>query len=86
MRQTDLPGAELRGHRTPVIAKGILKLGFLRSVRCDIRNIRSGGVRFATRKEINLRETFSIRMPNSKQPRLCQRRWQLGRETGVEFI
>lgn len=28
MRQTDLPGAELRGRRTPVIAKGILKLGF----------------------------------------------------------
>ena len=86
MRQTDLPGAELRGRRTPVIAKGTLKLGFLRSVPCDIRNISSGGVRFATRKEINLPETFSIRLPNSKQPGLCQRRWQLGRETGVEFI
>jgi PilZ domain len=86
MRQTDLPGSELRGRRTPVIAKGVLKLGLFRSVPCEIRNISSGGVRFVTRKELDLPETFQIRLPTSRRPRLCQRRWQLGRETGVEFI
>lgn len=86
MRQSDFPGSELRGRRTPVIAKGRLKLGFFRSVPCDIHNISSGGARIATRTPMDLPETFLIRLPNSKRLRACLIRWQNGRETGVEFI
>ena len=86
MRKYDSSGPEQRGHRTPVIQKGTLRLGLFKSVPCEIRDVSPGGARIVTPKGMELPEEFSIRFAQAKRARPCLRRWQSGRETGIEFI
>ena len=86
MREHNASGPDQRGRRTPVIEKGTLKLGLFKKVQCEIRDLSPGGARIVTPNGMDLPEEFSIRIARQKRARPCLRRWQSGRETGIEFI
>lgn len=81
-----MTGLERRGRRTPTTETGTIKIGFFRKVTCELRDVSPGGARIVAPEDVDLPEEFSIRTPQFRRARPCIRRWQCGRETGVEFI
>lgn len=77
---------ERRGRRTPTTETGTIKIGFFKKVTCELRDVSPGGARIVVPEDVELPEEFVIRTPHFKRARPCIRRWQSGRETGVEFI
>ena len=78
--------AEKRGRRIPVAETGTITIGFFKTVPCQIRDISPGGARIITPDDVSLPEEFKLRCALFKRSRPCLRRWESGRETGIEFI
>jgi hypothetical protein len=74
-----------RGRRTSLTENGMIRLGLFKRLRCEIRDVSPGGARIVTPEGTDLPEQFVMHMPQFKKPRTCIRRWQSGREIGVEF-
>lgn len=74
-----------RGSRTSLTENGMIRLGLFKRLACEIRDVSPGGARIVTPEGTNLPEQFVMHMPQFKRPRTCIRRWQSGREIGVEF-
>ena len=77
---------ERRGRRAPLTQTGTIKIGLFKKVSCEIRDLSSGGARIIAPDDIDLPEEFYLRTEKKTRLRPCLRRWQSGRETGVEFI
>ena len=74
-----------RGSRTSSGDKGSIKMGLLKKLDCEIRDVSPGGARIVAPEGVDLPDEFVMRFPQFKRPRTCLRRWQSGREFGVEF-
>jgi PilZ domain len=75
-----------RGSRTNVQQMASIKLGFFKSLACDVRDVSPSGARIVMPEGVDLPEQFVMRLPQFKRPRTCVRRWQSGQEVGVEFV
>ncbi|MEZ5952736.1 MAG: hypothetical protein R3C13_00390 [Hyphomonas sp.] len=76
-----------RGGRRPTEdAVGRIKLGWFKSVDCDIRDVSPGGARLVIPEGVELPEQFIMKTELFKTPKVCFRRWEYGGEIGVEFI
>lgn len=74
-----------RGSRTKSTEMGSIKLGLFKKLSCEIRDVSPGGARIVAPEGVELPEKFVMSFPNFKRPRTCIRRWQSGRELGLEF-
>lgn len=75
-----------RGSRANLNDTGIIKLGMFKRMVCEIQDVSPGGARITLAEGEELPAEFKLRLPISKRPRQCVRRWQSGNEYGVEFI
>ena len=75
-----------RGRRANMNETGTIKLGIFKRMVCNIRDVSPGGARIMLDDGAALPEELVLRLPRSKRPRACIRRWQSGNEYGVEFL
>jgi len=75
-----------RGSRRPVQDMGRIKLGWMKWVDCEIRDVSPGGARIAVAEGVELPEQFVMKTDLFKTKKVCFRRWEYGDEIGVEFI
>ncbi len=73
------------GQRIPVRSYGAIRLGWFRTLKVEIRDVSPGGARLALPEGVILPDEFVIKMPQFRHPRTCLKRWESGREAGVEF-
>lgn len=74
-----------RGARIRVEGKAYIRTGFFRRQECELRDISPGGARLILPEGVDLPDEFVITMPQFRYPRTCMKRWESGREVGVEF-
>ncbi|MEZ5998216.1 MAG: hypothetical protein R3B98_05945 [Hyphomonas sp.] len=76
-----------RGGRRPTEGEtGRVKLGWMKWVTCEIRDVSPGGARLAFPEGTDVPEQFIMKTNLFKTPKICLRRWEYGGEIGVEFI
>ncbi|MBY9068364.1 PilZ domain-containing protein [Hyphomonas sp. WL0036] len=74
-----------RGQRIRVEGKVYVRLGLFKRLECELRDISPGGARICLPEGVSLPDEFQMTLPQFKYPRTCMKRWQSGREIGVEF-
>lgn len=74
-----------RGQRIPVEGTVYIRLGWFRRLECELRDVSPGGARICVPGRTVLPEQFVMSLPQFKHPRTCIKRWECGREIGVEF-
>ncbi|MFN4023825.1 MAG: PilZ domain-containing protein [Hyphomonas sp.] len=74
-----------RGQRIRVEGRGYVKLGLFKRVECELRDVSPGGARICVPEGVILPDEFKMELPQFKRPRVCLKRWESGREIGVEF-
>lgn len=82
----EVDALDRRDVRCPVQATGRLRIGWRKWVDCEIRDISPGGARLVVADGTNLPDQFLLTSSLFKGDKACLRRWECGRETGVEFI
>jgi hypothetical protein len=75
-------GSRLRHDNKPAT----IKLGLFKKLQCEVRDVSPGGARLVMPEGFDVPDQFELRLPQFKRPRTCLRRWESGREVGVEFI
>lgn len=74
-----------RGQRIRVEGRAYVRLGLFKRVECELRDVSPGGARICMPEGVNLPDQFKMDLPQFKRPRVCMKRWECGREIGVEF-
>jgi len=82
----EVDALDRREVRVRVQAVGCVRIGWRKSVPCEIRDISSGGARISVAEEFDLPEQFILTSDLFEGRRVCLRRWECGTETGVEFL
>ena len=82
----EVDALDRREVRVPVQAVGTIRIGWRKSIPCEIRDISTGGARIAVAGEVDLPEQFTLTSDLFEGRRVCLRRWECGSETGVEFL
>ena len=82
----EVEALDRRDVRCPVQAIGRVRIGWGKWVSCEIRDISHGGARIAVTEGMELPEHFILVSALFEGKRVCQRRWECGSETGVEFL
>ena len=75
-----------RGQRIRVEGTAHVRLGLFKRVECELRDISPGGARICVPEGVDLPEQFVMTLPQFKHPRTCMKRWECGRDMGVEFL
>ena len=74
-----------RGQRIRVAGRAYVRLGLFKRVECGLRDVSPGGARICMPAGVSLPDQFRMDLPQFKRPRVCMKRWECGREIGVEF-
>jgi hypothetical protein len=74
-----------RGARIRVEGKAYIRLGLFRRLECELRDISPGGARIILPEGENVPNDFVMVLPQFRHPRTCMKRWESGREIGIEF-
>lgn len=74
-----------RGQRIRVEGRAYVRLGLFKRVECELRDVSPGGARICMPEGVSLPDRFRMDLPQFKRPRVCMKRWECGREIGVEF-
>lgn len=74
-----------RGQRIRVEGKVYVKLGLFKQLECELQDISPGGARISVPDGVTLPDQFVMTLPQFKYPRTCMKRWECGRDVGVEF-
>ena len=82
----EVDALDRREVRVRVQAVGIIRLGWRKTVPCEIRDISSLGARISVADDVDLPEQFTLTSDLFEGRRVCLRRWECGTETGVEFL
>ena len=82
----EVDALDRRDVRCPVQATGRLRIGWRKWVACEIRDISPGGARLVAAGDVELPEQFVLTSCLFEGKKACLRRWECGREIGVEFI
>ncbi|MFN7054008.1 PilZ domain-containing protein [Hyphomonas sp.] len=74
-----------RGVRIRVEGKAYIRVGLFGRMECELRDISPGGARIVLPEGAAVPEEFVMMLPQFRRPRVCMKRWESGREMGVEF-
>ena len=74
-----------RGQRIRDEGKAYIRTGLFSRVECELRDISPGGARLVLPEGMIAPDEFVMVMPQFRYPRTCLKRWESGREIGVEF-
>lgn len=74
--------------RVPNERTATIKLGFFKSIECDVEDLSASGAKLVLSEHKNLPEHFDLVMSGTgrKKTHKCVNRWQNENAVGVEFL
>jgi len=74
--------------RGPTDREGKIKLGFFKSIACDVQDLSASGAQLILPDETVLPKNFELHLSGTgrKRSHKCINRWQKGNAVGVEFL